>query len=146
MAKFSDLVSAVSEYSARYRHPNLSEFSVGPAYDLYPKEDDTKMKCDLKWPDTWPNSDKAGIYAFLDRELNVVYIGKSSMNSFLGARLSSYCGYGEEKICELKHSTWTIQPRYVWTVGVADDLSFEAPALEEYLIMRLKPVDNVAGK
>lgn len=79
MASLSELERAVLEYSTRYRHPELPKFSTGPAYDLYPKEENAALECELKWPDSWPNSDKAGVYAFLDRELNVVYIGKSSM-------------------------------------------------------------------
>ena len=146
MAKYDELANAVTEYSDRYRRSDLPKLMIGLAYDLYPQEGKPALECQHCWPETWPNSDKAGIYAFLDRDLNVVYIGKSSMNSFLGARLSAYCGYDENRNCRLHHSGWTASPRYVWTVGVPDELSFEAPALEEYLIKKLKPTDNVAGK
>ncbi len=146
MAKFKDLVSSVSEYANRFRHPDLPHFEIGPAYDLSPEKGATAMECLRKWPDTWTNNNNPGIYAFLDHDLNVVYIGKSSMSSFLGARLSSYCGYDEEKRCKLKHTGWTVLPRYVWTVGVPSELAFEAPALEEFLITKLKPTDNVTGK
>lgn len=146
MAVLSDLINAVLEYSERYRHPGLPLYRLGPVYDLYPNEVKAATNCELGWPETWPNSDQAGVYAFLDGELNVIYVGKSSMNSFLGARLSSYCRYDEFRNCELKHSGWTVKPRYVWTAGMPEELAFEAPALEEYLIRKLQPTDNMAGK
>lgn len=68
------------------------------------------------------------------------------MSRCLGARLSHYFGYDSEKKCQLKHSTWSKTPRYVVTVGVPGNMTFEAPALEEYLIGQLRPPDNIAGR
>ena len=36
-------------------------------------------------------------------------------------------------------------PRYVITIAVAKDMTFEAPALEEFLITRFKTTDNKIG-
>jgi len=76
--------------------------------------------------------------------LEVLYIGKASMNHGLGYRLSSYCGYGENKICKLKHP-WVEQPRFVYTVAMPQESRFEAPALEEYLIGKIPTANNKAG-
>jgi hypothetical protein len=141
-----DLRTKVDEYSKKYRHPSLKGFSFAPPYDLFPNDPGGLMVCEKKWNDTWPNNGMVGVYAFLDREGNVIYIGKSSMNSSVSARLSAYCGYdSDRKKCRLKHDGWIENPRYVWIVGVPQDSSFEAAALEEYLISEIQPTDNING-
>jgi hypothetical protein len=78
--------------------------------------------------------------------LNVLYVGKASMSNILAARLSSYFGYGKEKTCRVFHDNWKNKPRFVITVAVPDNLIFEAPSLEEFLIRELKPGDNMVGR
>ena len=66
-------------------------------------------------------------------------------NSFC-YRLSAYFRYNRKtKKCKIKHSNWSEPPRYVLTVAVPTDMSFEAPALEEYLITKTQPKDNDRG-
>ena len=144
--KLTDLQCAVNEYCENYRYPSMEKFLSGPAYDLFPTDPPGKLECSSEWPDTWPNSDYAGIYAILDSNAYILYIGKSSMNSSLGARLSSYCRYGPNKSCHLKYDGWTRKPRYIYTVGVPKATSFEAPALEEFLIKSMRPPDGMEGK
>ncbi len=75
-----------------------------------------------------------------------MYIGKASMNSAIGFRLSSYFVFDQEKKCAMKHpQSWKGDPRYVATVRMLDELRFEAAALEEYLIANLTTTDNSAG-
>ena len=127
--------------------PELDAFSIEPPYDLFPSEPEGSLECGGKWNDTWPSNGMPGIYAFLDREGNVLYIGKSSMNSSVSARLGAYCAYeSDRKRCKLKHDGWRVKPRYVWIVGIAKSTSFEAAALEEFLIRELNPVDNINGR
>lgn len=146
MSTLQDLVEAVNRYMERYRHPAMPKYTVGKLYDLCPNEVGSNKTCESSWPDTWPNCHDAGIYAILDIELNVLYIGKSSMQGSVGARLSSYFVYGDDRSCNFKHEPyWTSRPRFVWTVAVPESTRFEAPALEEYLIRELRPRDNTRG-
>jgi hypothetical protein len=141
----NELKDKVSEYCISYRHPKMGNFSSGPLYDLFPDQVGGLIEADCKWNDTWPSNGKAGVYAFLDVEGRVIYIGKSSMKSSVSARLSSYCQYGPDKKCKLKQDGWKVQPRYVWIVGVPTETSFEAAALEEFLIREIFTSDNVNG-
>lgn len=140
-----DLKAKVAEYCSRYRHPDMADFSSGPLYDLFPERESGAFRAEYRWNDTWPSNGKAGIYAFLDADGRVVYIGKSSMKSSVSARLSSYCQYGPSKTCKLKQDQWKVPPRYVWIVGVPTETPFEAAALEEFLIREISTSDNVNG-
>ncbi|EDZ65766.1 hypothetical protein NOC27_2446 [Nitrosococcus oceani AFC27] len=102
------------------------------------------MKCNAQWPEIWPHAARAGIYAFLNEDSEVIYVGKASLRNSLGARISSYCGYGADRECRF-YGEWRSPPRYVLVVAVPDETRFEAPALEEYLIRELQPSDNSAG-
>jgi len=143
-AKLTDFSAAVREYEEKYRSPSMSPFEISEPYDLFPDKGGPAVQCAGKWPEKWPHADSAGIYVFLNDNLEVVYVGKASFRSVLGARLSSYCGHAPDKSCHLYHK-WTSMPRYVVTVAVPNDTRFEAPALEEYLIERLQPSDNSTG-
>ncbi len=141
LAEFRDLVGA---YHFRFRHPDLEPLEVSGLYDLFPELGDSHA--DYVWPDSWPGGESAGVYAILDTGLNLVYIGKASMNSSIGIRLSSYFVFDKERKCKIKHpQSWRGSPRYVATVRMLDELRFEAAALEEYLIANLSTTDNSAG-
>ncbi len=103
------------------------------------------LHAELKWNETWPSNGQAGVYAFLDGAGALVYIGKSSMKSSVSARLNAYASYGPDKSCKLKHDGWIDQPRYEFIIGVPRTTSFEAAALEEFLIREIPTSDNVNG-
>jgi hypothetical protein len=145
MSNLEDLKKAIEFFEANYRGSNLNSFKHGPLYDLFPEKQLSALPCDEHWPNTWPCNGKPGIYTFLDGTGSILYIGKSSANSNVSARLSNYCEYGEKRRCKLKNRTWSIEPRYVWIVGVPPDSWFESAALEEYLIRELSPKDNIVG-
>ena len=71
--------------------------------------------------------------------MQLLYIGKAS---WLGRRLSTYFQYltGRGSECKIVHSGWKTRPSYVATVAL--NKSFEAAALEEYLIGVLNPEEN----
>lgn len=140
-----DLKNKVAEYCANYRHPNLEDFTLGPLYDLFPDQKGGSLRAERQWNETWPSNGQAGIYAFFDGDGTLIYIGKSSMKSSVSARLNAYTSYGPEKRCKLKHDGWSVQPRYVFIVGVPRTTSFEAAALEEFLIREIPTSDNVNG-
>lgn len=138
------LLAAVENYAEKYRNPTLQPFESSAPYDMSPELGPASIKCFAQWPEVWPHAGRAGIYAFLNKDLNVVYVGKASGRSSLGARISSYCGYASDRSCRFYHE-WSSFPRYVLTVAVPEKTRFEAPALEEYLISTLGPSDNSAG-
>ena len=140
-----DLKDKVAEYCANYRHPGLEEFTLGPLYDLFPGQAGGTLHAKHKWNETWPSNGQAGVYAFLNDAGALVYIGKSSMKSSVSARLNAYTSYGPEKSCKLKHDRWIVKPRYVFIIGVPRTTSFEAAALEEFLIREIPTSDNVNG-
>lgn len=80
----------------------------------------------------------------LDDDEAVIYVGKASADSWIGARLAKYFQYDANGRCRFIHAEWC--PRYVVTVAVPDDSPFEAPALEEFLIKELQPRWNTLGK
>jgi len=62
-------------------------------------------------------------------------------------RLGSYFkNNAADKSCRIVERSdwraWSDPPKYVVSIAVPDQLPFEAPALEEYLIAALKPPDN----
>ena len=82
------LKNAIKWYEDRF----CVSFTPAEIYALYPKEGE------YGWPQPWPIPDFAGIYAFLDSNKTIVYIGKASQ---MGARLSHYFRYGENGKCIL---------------------------------------------
>ena len=141
-----ELMNALVDYESKYRHPLLSGFDVGKLYDIYPEKGNQDTLVGYSWPEKWPYNDRAGVYAFLDENLEVLYIGKSSMNNSLGSRLGKYVRYNSQKRCELNnHNLWKGEPRYVVTIAVPDTSRFEAASLEEYLISHIQTTDNKNG-
>lgn len=140
MAKLELALNKISLYEKRYRHPELDRFKISGLYDLFP-EKETKYKVDNSWPDTWINSEKAGVYMFLDENLEIAYIGKTKI---FGYRFSNYFMYDEKRKCKLKN-TWKTFPRYVITIAVPDESKFECSALEEYLLSEIVTTDNTLG-
>ena len=142
-----DLKSRVAEFNNTYRRPEFQPLEVSAAYDCSPEKGDPIVRCEGQWPDDyWPNAWSAGIYGILDEELQLLYVGKASLGSTLGSRLSSYFRHDQNRHCRPEpHHTWSGNPRYVVTVAVPEEMRFEAPALEEFLINKLNPPDNTAG-
>ena len=151
----------VSRYCEMYRHPNLEKLSLSQVYSLVagvgepPRQatqapsaaphQDQEASPPFGWPGTWPNSGEPGVYLVFDTAMNLLYVGKASMSNGIGARLNGHFGYATDgtRGCAPR-GTWSAPPAYVVAIGVPH--SFEAPALEEYLILELQPPDNVRGK
>jgi len=151
MITLLDVLDKVQEYKAKYRREGLPCLERSKIYVLFP---DSKKDNDieLKWPDTWPNSERHGIYLIMGEHFRILYIGKASMEK-LGCRLGSYFKYGEDnKSCKVV-GEWSQQPKYVLTIAVPNDIEnkydmpFEAAALEEFLLKEFKGKlpDNTIG-
>ena len=125
------LQNAIKWYEDRF----CVRFTPTVIYALYPKEE-------YGWPQPWPNPDSAGIYAFLDSNKTIVYIGKASQ---MGARLSHYFGYGENAKCILKDKRID-DISYVQCYSCSQEEPYACLSLEEYLISEMNPKYNKIGR
>lgn len=141
------LKEAVQTYSSSYRHPGMPPIVFSERYELFPASPPTDSN-EPKWPNTYPFADSFGVYVMCSEELELLYIGKASLD-YLGSRVSTYFGYQEprnrESGCKIRHK-WDTVPYYILCMAVPDDSRFEAAALEEYLIDVLQPSENRMGK
>lgn len=145
VARIDNLLDRIREYDENYRSEKMGQLEISEPYDISPEKEQAQIRCRGKWPEMWPYARRAGIYAFVDENLEVVYVGKASLKNSLGARISSYCGYAPDRSCQI-YDGWTNFPRYLVTVAVPEETPFEAPALEEFLISRLQPKENSRGR
>ena len=131
-------------YCTKYRNESLPPLQMSGLYELFPGQEQTAPAETIgAWPESYPFADRKGVYVILDVNLNALYIGKTSMNNWLGNRLSYYFGYDTATNgCRIWHSDWSSQPRYVFTVGLPQNPGFEAPAIEEYLLGTVETIDN----
>lgn len=126
--------TAVEDYCKLH---GIGAFSFSEVYDL--QNDWFKS--------TFPNSGRAGCYVFYDETGKLVYIGKASLNSNLGFRIGTY--FHRDKVRDVTEprpgQKWKtpLPPRYLQTIPV--DEPYQAPSLEEYLILKLQPPGNTSG-
>lgn len=135
MKKLDKLKEIINKMNNDYPRPKMEPLAISELYDLandWPKKE-------------WPNSKQAGVYVFLDQNLNMLYVGKASCSNNIGSRLGGYFKYGENIQTKTKDPLHEIV-RYVITVAVPEDHSFEAPAIEEFLITNLHPPLNKLGR
>lgn len=111
-------------------------FTPAVIYSLYPREGE------YGWQQPWPIPDSAGIYAFLDSNKTIVYIGKASQ---MGARLSHYFGYGKNGKCILRDKR-VDEIFYVQCYSCIPEEPYTCHSLEEYLISEMNPKYNKIGR
>jgi len=145
MSNLQAVQPALDEYHNMYRNPNLGKLRVSKPYALFP---DTPNPTDIglagKWPDVWPDVDSPGVYLFLNANLDILYVGKTSLRQTFGARLYDWFKYEKgTRGCKVI-GEWSHKPAYVATIPVK--APFEAPSLEEYLFEELHPSDNLVGR
>lgn len=126
------LKNAIKWYEDRF----CVSFTPAEIYALYPKEGE------YGWPQPWPIPDFAGIYAFLDSNKTIVYIGKASQ---MGARLSHYFRYGENGKCILMDKRIG-DISYVQCYSCSPEEPYVCLSLEEYLISEMNPKYNKIGR
>jgi hypothetical protein len=135
-----DVSRILAEYHDTYRNPRLEPLKVSGFYDLHDHEP-TSVAVAFRWSnnDKWPNHDRPGVYLVWDDQMSLRYVGRANP---LSRRLSNYfrSSAGAGSPCKIVHPGWRSRPRFVATVPVQK--SFEAGALEEYLINKLRPVEN----
>lgn len=90
----------------------------------------------------WPGNGHAGVYLVMTSDGEVIYVGQTL--SF-GYRFSQYFK-DENGNCVVRSSSWSVTPASLVVIEVDDDKKYERLSLEEYLIERLMPIDNIRGK
>jgi len=133
MADFEKLNALVAEYQKTYRAANLHPFEFIEPYEL-----DSNEPCPV-------NAAKRGVYAIFSGD-ELIYIGKSSSpNRAIWHRIVDHFQFNYNKPRKTK---WSKEPTHFVGWAVPDESFFEASALEEYLIYKLKSElpDNVIGK
>jgi hypothetical protein len=136
---------ALSQYISSYRRSDLPALTVGEPLDLYPSRPaPTRFSPKLTWKDPWPFDKNPGVYLLYGEDFELLYIGKTSMRRCLGERLYDHFG-GDGGACAPREE-WLKSVRFVINVAVPKELSFEAPAIEEFLIRKLQPKINGTGK
>jgi excinuclease UvrABC nuclease subunit len=119
-------------------------FEVSCVYGLFPKDAGEFAEVKSRWPESYPHSDRRGVYLIFGKSGRLLYVGKASQQP-IGTRLGSYFHSDGNKGCRIAHPDWSETPAYVVTIAVPDDRWHEASSLEEYLIVALKPCDNSRG-
>ena len=133
---------AVTEYEDRYRRSDVPPLEVAPPLDLFPSLPTLDgFTPPLRWEHPWPFGDRAGVYLVYSNSFDLIYVGKAQR---LTSRLYDY--FGEGDVCEVRHNNWPQPPRFVINIAVPSNMTFEAPALEAYLIRELQPIRNISGK
>ena len=120
---------AIIDLNTRFPRPGVS-LVCSETYDVY--KDYSKA---------FPNSDDPGVYALIhENGSEVVRIGKAKC---LGCRLAAYFMWADKLAGKAmaKHPDYRIA-RYIVTVAVPHDRSFEAHSVEGFLLGRLRPALN----
>jgi hypothetical protein len=139
----------VNEYILHYRRSEFKPLTTQGPIDLFPEK---QVPIGIKPAHTFENwqsadltSSHPGVYLVYSESFAVLYIGKASMKALIGRRLWTYFGNGDK--CIIKDpKKWEHTPRFLVNIAVPDDMPFEAPLLEEYLIGQIDPSGNVLGK
>jgi len=127
---------AILRYHAEYRNSRLPVPSISDPYSLFP---DSTYAGRSKWPDSWEHAGRPGVYLIFGSHGELLYVGKDAE---LGRRLGTYFQYAPDRTCRVvDESSWQSHtPKFVFTVAL--ERAFEAPSLEEFLIVETKPLLN----
>jgi len=101
------------------------------------------------WQGPVPNYLLGGLYAlFRDDSLIYIGLGRSGESRGISARLVSHVLKSSDKSeGYIPRDKWQqLGVNKLATIGFPPELSYLAPALEDYLISRLKPSANSTGK
>ncbi|MFM5138412.1 hypothetical protein [Aeromonas rivipollensis] len=120
MANINDVKAIVKEYEINYRHPKLDPFIYLDEFDLM----NDNPACPAE-------AEKKGVYVIFNGD-DIIYIGKSSsQNKGIWHRIVDH-------IYSSRKSNWASEATHFVAWAVPDDSFFEASALEEFLIFKMK--------
>lgn len=108
----------------------------GMRYYLFPKDGE------YGWPEQFPFCGESGVYAFLDNNNNVIYIGHTYE---FGQRLSQYFKYDENRKCKVANDYYA-DAKSILAYKVEKSEKYMCLALEEYLISKFNPRLNIRSR
>ena len=135
VSDFRRYKDAVHKYEQN--HLNRRPRFVTVRYDLL-----TDWKPDI----TIPCAADKGVYAFFNKQEDLLYVGKASHSDSLGKRICSYFHAETDDQGARPRHPWTANGRPRYVLITATYHAFEAPSLEEYLIQELQPPENSVGR
>jgi excinuclease UvrABC nuclease subunit len=93
----------------------------------------------------YPNSNSAGCYAIYTASGELLYIGKASNKHVMGFRLGNIWKLNADRTAPITKKDWgDKKPQIIQTIPVHEP--YEAPSLEEFLILTLQPPCNIIGR
>jgi len=113
-----DVQKKIDEYSQICRHPESPPLKLGLPYALLPSSDMPSTKLSGRWPNPWPDGNEGGVYLVLDDDLCLLYVGKASMKSHIGSRLSKHFREGLSG-CVVAEN-WRTAPKYIATLPIKE--------------------------
>jgi len=122
-----ELNIVTKEFSNLYLKKDIKINSFSELYDL-----------DIDWPNTYPNNLSPGVYALLDENKDLYYVGSTIVA--IGIRFKEYFSYDSDKKCIKSIEFKNIS--FLTTLCIAGDNKFLAPALEYFMISKLQPAGN----
>lgn len=124
---------------------SVQQFEISSEFYPYKEYKDNRKKY---YDEQWENADKPGVYIFIsDDNDRPLYIGKSE--GYLGNRIYGHVGRigksGEELFPYAEE--WAKNSREkLCFITIPVDPPRLAPALESFLIYKMDPLYNIAGK
>ena len=127
------LQQALDEFNTNFPRPGIPPLTFSLAYDLK-----------NHWPKHYPFKRQQGVYCFVDSAGALLYIGKTSCSNDFGYRLSGHFEYALDRTARAKNAQYQAA-QYIYVISLPSGHGFEAPAIEEWLIARLRPSVNSMG-
>ncbi len=130
MKTLSEVRVSINTFNRDFPRPNISPITLSDPIELK-----------LGYLKMLPDISNAGVYIFLTADDHVMYVGKASAGSTIEARLRSHFSRcGQLRVTQKK--IWSQIPKRVAIIVMPKGHDFEAPALEEFLILECNPPDN----
>ncbi|MCB2097470.1 MAG: hypothetical protein KDE05_07545 [Parvularculaceae bacterium] len=129
MDSFNDVLDAIQSYEEEY----------GRVVDQGPTEL-TSIRALYAENKPFPLANTQGVYLIFGDRRQLLYIGKASGRRFIGNRLYSW--FGGKEYCLA--GNWREEPMFISCISTKN--VWEPSSLEEYLIIKLKPSENIVGR
>ncbi|MEY8240869.1 MAG: GIY-YIG nuclease family protein [Cycloclasticus sp.] len=131
---YGDLEAAIKKFNRKYKRPAMT-IGLSDEFDLNEHYNDLE-----EW-----YKGKIGVYILFNEKEEIIRIGSATNDLY--SRLNCYFDYKDST--ETKGMGWWkegVSSRYIHTIEVPKEQSFEALAIEKYLLDELKPPLNKEGK